>query len=61
MFGTKDISENITQCNLHSHGQFLQAQSHLLMLPRVNNKSWHLSLYDECSIRVTVVVCHEYM
>ena len=26
----EDINENITQCNLCSHGRFLQARSHLL-------------------------------
>ena len=26
---TEDISKNITQCNLHLHGQFLHAWSHI--------------------------------
>ena len=29
-FGTKDISENITRCNLRSHGRFSQARSHII-------------------------------
>ena len=27
----EEISKNITWCNLHSHGQFSQAQSHIVI------------------------------
>ena len=30
--GTKDISENITWCNLRSHGRFSQARSHIVII-----------------------------
>ena len=31
-FRTKDISENITWCNLHSHDWFSQARSHIIYI-----------------------------
>ena len=33
----KDIAKNITWCNLHSHGGFLKAQSHISLSHRLPN------------------------
>ena len=37
----KDFSENITRCNLHLHGRFSQARSHILVT--TGSSDWQLA------------------
>ena len=49
-FWMKDISENITQCKLCSHGQFLQAQSHTSAVTNMIKARIHILLTEkQCS------------
>ena len=50
-YGNGVISENITQCNLHSHGWFLQTRCHIYIL------WWHHSSKVPLSVYLCIYIC----
>ena len=53
----KDISEKIIQCSLHSHGQFLQAQLHIIIASVLKKELNLMELLIQNFLGFFMVIC----